>query len=291
MPELPEVEVTRRQLETQMVGRIIERAVTTQPSYFFVTEPDSLKRRVRGRKINALVRQGKYLLAELDNGARLLLHLGMTGQLFVQGASSLRLLKKTGQAALKPEKQTEFEPDKHTHLRLIFQDDGPEIWFRDVRKFGKVEFLSKGESCKRLDKLGADALIADNDVLWEASRKRSVAVKSILLDQSVLSGIGNIYADEALFLAGVKPMRKANKLTRQECIDLTKYAREVMTRSIEAGGSSISDYINPSGEDGGYQDERKVYGLEGEPCPACGKPIKRVVISTRSSCYCPKCQK
>lgn len=291
MPELPEVEVARRQLEPHMVGRVIERAVTTQPSYFFVTEPTSLKRRLKARTIGSLTRQGKYLLAELDNGARLLLHLGMTGQLFVQGASSLRLLKKTGKAALKPEDQAEFKPDRHTHLRLVFQDDGPEIWFRDVRKFGKVEFLSKGESCKRLDKLGIDALIADYDVLWQASRKRSIAVKSLLLDQSVLAGIGNIYADEALFLAGVKPMRKANNLTRQECADLTRHAREVMIRSIETGGSSISDYINPSGEDGGYQNERKVYGLEGEPCPTCRNPIKRVVISTRSSCYCPQCQK
>ncbi|MHC4839919.1 MAG: bifunctional DNA-formamidopyrimidine glycosylase/DNA-(apurinic or apyrimidinic site) lyase [Planctomycetota bacterium] len=290
MPELPEVEVTRRQIEPFLVDRVIKRVVTTQPSYFFVTDPGSIKRKLKGKRINGLIRQGKYLLAELENGSRLLLHLGMTGQLFVQGASSLRLLKKTAKSALEPDKQSQFKPDKHTHLCLKFEDEGPEVWFRDVRKFGKVQLLAKGESCKRLDKLGVDALVADDEVLWQATRKRNTPIKTLLLNQSVLSGIGNIYADEALFLAGVRPTRKAHKLTQAECVAVTKHAREVMLRSIESGGSSISDYINPSGEDGGYQDERKVYGLEGEPCDTCGKPIKRIVIAQRSSCFCPKCQ-
>ncbi|MDC1141696.1 bifunctional DNA-formamidopyrimidine glycosylase/DNA-(apurinic or apyrimidinic site) lyase [Planctomycetota bacterium] len=291
MPELPEVEVTRRQLAPYFEGRVIARVITTKPSYFFVTKPSTLKRKIRGRCVASLTRQGKYLIADFDNGSRLLLHLGMTGQLFVQGASSLRLLQSTANATLTPDDQSAFTPDRHTHLRFVFDDDGPEVWFRDVRKFGKVEWLAKGETCKRLEKLGVDALEADDEVFWNASRRRNVPVKTLLLNQSVLAGIGNIYADEALFLARVRPSRKAAKISRRESKAITRHAREVMLRSIETGGSSISDYINPNGQDGGFQDERKVYGLEGEPCPTCRTPIKRVVISQRSSHFCPKCQK
>ncbi len=290
MPELPEVEVTRRRIAPYFVGRTVARVHTTRASYFFLTPPARLARALAGRRITALERRGKYLLASLDDGARLLLHLGMTGQLFAAGARSVRLLSAATRAALAPEEQPEFRPDRHTHLRFAFADAGPEVLFRDVRKFGKVLWLAPGTSHERLDRLGADALAADGAAIAGAARKRTAAIKSLLLDQSVLAGVGNIYADEALFLAGVRPTRRAHRVRRAECDRIADALRRVLERSIETGGSSISDYVAPDGADGAYQDERRVYAREGEPCGACGAPIRRVVIGQRSSHFCPRCQ-
>jgi formamidopyrimidine-DNA glycosylase len=292
MPELPEVEVTRRQIEPLLVGRTIADVITTKPSYFFVTPPRRLVRGLRGRRIERLVRLGKYLLGELDDRARVLLHLGMTGQLFAAGVSSPRLLSSAAQAALRPEQQTSgFVADAHTHLRLLFADRGPAVFFRDTRKFGKLQLLAEGESSARLAKLGIDALAARGADLHAAARKRVIAVKLLLLDQGVLAGVGNIYADEALFLAGIRPTRAARKLAAGDCERLVAAAQRVMLRSIETGGSSISDYVRPDGSDGGYQDERRVYAREGQPCLRCGAHIRRIVLGARSSFYCPRCQK
>ncbi len=290
MPELPEVEVTRRRIASLLVGRTIARVHTTRPSYFFLTRPAELARRLAGRRVTALDRHGKYLLAWLDDGSRLLLHLGMTGQLFASGASSVRLLRSTGRGALAPDRQPSFTPDEHTHLRLEFTDGGPEVLFRDARKFGKVRHLAPGRSDPRLDKLGPDALDVDGALLFAAARKRRIPIKSLLLDQGVLAGVGNIYADEALFLAGVRPTRRASRVTRAACDRIAAAVRQVLRRSIETGGSSISDYVQPDGSDGAYQDERRVYARDGEPCRTCGAIIRRVVIGQRSSCFCPACQ-
>jgi formamidopyrimidine-DNA glycosylase len=291
VPELPEVEVTRRRIEPLLVGRTIRHVRTTQDSYFFLTPPAKLRRSLRGRQVTSLERIGKYLLATLDDHSRLLLHLGMTGQLFGAGASSVRLLRKTGRAALAPEKQLAFKPDEHTHFALAFDDGGPDVLFRDVRKFGKLALLAAGQSDPRLDKLGPDALAADGALLFSATRRRRIPVKSLLLDQSVLAGVGNIYADEALFLAGVRPTRSAARVTRREADALVAAVKRVLLRSIETGGSSISDYVQPDGSDGAYQDERRVYAREGQPCRDCGTPIRRLVIGQRSSHYCPRCQR
>lgn len=291
MPELPEVETTRRQIEKIMRGRRIERVDTTEPSYFFLTPPDRLRRCLGGRRIERLDRAGKYLLAELDDASRLLLHLGMTGQLFSSEAASVRLLSATARSSLSPEAQTRFEPDQHTHLRFVFEDRGTEVFFRDVRKFGKVEWLAPGQSSPRLDLLGIDALLVTGELLFDVGRHRKTSIKAILLDQSVSAGIGNIYADEALFLAGVRPGRAARRVTRREYEAIAGFVRQVLERSIETGGSSINDYVAPDGSDGGYQDERKVYARTGEPCLRCETPIKRKLVAQRSSHYCPGCQK
>lgn len=291
MPELPEVEVTRRKLSPSLVGRTISAVHTTRPSYFFLTPPTELKRRLKGRAVGELRRFGKYLVAELDDGSRVLLHLGMTGQLFVQGSSSLRLLSSTSRASLQPEEQPAFKPDRHTHLRLAFADHGPEVWFRDTRKFGKVKWIAPGESDARLSKLGPDALEAAGDALHDASRRRGVTIKTLILNQAVLAGVGNIYADEALFLSGLRPTRKAGKLTRRDCDALAANIRKVLQRSIETGGSSISDYINPDGADGAYADERHVYGRKDEACKVCGTAIRRIVIGQRGTHFCPDCQR
>lgn len=291
MPELPEVEVTRRSIAPKMVGRTIARVRTTAPSYFFLTPPAELKKRLTGRRIETLTRHGKYLVAELDDASRLLLHLGMTGQLFTESARSVRLLRATRAGTLSPEDQGAFEPDAHTHLTLGFADACEDVLFRDVRKFGKVRWLPRGASDPRLDKLGPDALDTTGPALYEATRGRKAAIKIVLLDQQVIAGVGNIYADEALFRAQIRPRRSARSLTRRECEALAGAVRAVLLRSIETGGSSISDYVRPDGSDGGYQNERRVYARSGEPCHSCGQAIARVVLGARSTHYCPRCQR
>lgn len=303
MPELPEVEITRRQISPKMVGRTIRAVRTTKPSYFFLTPPKELERRLTGRRIESLTRHGKYLIAVLDDTSRLFLHLGMTGQLFTASTRSVRLLSasngsraeapraSTRGGALTPERQDAFAPDVHTHLALGFEDANDDVLFRDVRKFGKVRWLPGGASDPRLDKLGPDALTVTGPLLFAATRSRKTALKTVLLDQEVIAGVGNIYADEALFRAKIRPSRSARTLTRKEAELLAAEIRAVLLRSIETGGSSISDYVQPNGSDGQYQNERRVYARKGEPCYVCGTLIKRIVLAARSTHYCPKCQK
>jgi formamidopyrimidine-DNA glycosylase len=291
VPELPEVEVTRRRIAPLLVGRRIRVLRTTRPSYFFVTPPGRLRRALAGRTVEGLGRRGKYLLARLDDGQRLVVHLGMTGQLFASTAASERLLSASGRAALAPEAQIRFRPDAHTHLRFCFEDGGAEVYLRDARKFGKVLLLGAGESHPRLDRLGTDALEATGEALYRATRRRTAAIKAVLLDQSVIAGVGNIYADEALFLAGVRPGRRASRVTRRECAAIVDAIHRVMRRSIETGGSSISDYVAPDGSDGAYQDERRVYARDGEPCAACGDRVRKRIVAQRGTHYCPHCQR
>jgi formamidopyrimidine-DNA glycosylase len=291
VPELPEVEVTRRRIAPYLVGRRIAKLHATRKSYFFLTSPARLERELPGRTVRALERRGKYLLAELDDGRRLLLHLGMSGQLFAEHASSVRLLSAATRASLTPQAQVAFVPDHHTHLRVEFEDGGPALFFRDVRKFGKVRLLAAGETDPRLERLGTDALSATGEELFEAARKRRVAIKSLLLAQDPIAGIGNIYADEALFLARIRPRRAASRVSRAECRKLVAAVKQVLLRSIETGGSSISDYVLPDGSDGAYQDERRVYARAGEPCGVCGTPIRRIVVGARGTHFCPVCQR
>jgi len=290
MPELPEVETTRRAIEPMLVGRRIERVDTTARSYLFVTPPAKLRRALEGRTTASLERRGKYLLANLDDGSRVLVHLGMTGQLFGAGAASVRLLSATARASLAPEQQLAFEPDAHTHLRLHFEDRGASVYLRDVRKFGKVAWLAPGEDHPRLARLGPDALALSGEALFAATRGRRVAIKALLLDQSIAAGVGNIYADEALFHARVRPSRRAARVRRAECDAIAESVRRVLLRSIETGGSSISDYFGPDGRDGAYQDERRVYARAGAACYECGAVVKRTLVAQRGTHYCPGCQ-
>jgi formamidopyrimidine-DNA glycosylase len=165
------------------------------------------------------------------------------------------------------------------------------LYFRDVRKFGKVRLLDASLSDPRLTRLGPDALAVEPTKLHAALKKRSVPIKSVLLDQAVLAGVGNIYADEALFIAGVRPTRAAKKVAREECVALVGALKRVLGRAIETGGSSISDFVQPDGKDGHYQDERWVYARGGEHCRRCQTAIRRLVIGQRSAHFCPQCQK
>jgi len=289
MPELPEVEVTRRMLAPRVVGRRIKEVRCGPPSYFFLTPPRRLVQSLRGETITSLERQGKYLLMGLAAGQRLLLHLGMTGQLFIAGTSSPRLVRRVDRYAHSPSAAAQSDP--HTHLALEFEDGEPGLRFRDVRKFGKVRLLAAGETDARLDKLGRDALSADGELLYTETRRRKVPIKTLLLDQGVLAGVGNIYADEALFLAGIRATRSARRVTREQCQLLATQVKWVLERSIEIGGSSISDFIAPDGQDGQFQNERRVYARTGKACLTCATPIRRVLLGQRSSHFCPSCQK
>ncbi len=278
MPELPEVETVRQQLVPKLVGRTIASVQTSKPSYFFLTPPSRLRKALPGETVEALDRYGKYLIARFASGSGLLLHLGMTGQLRAAEIS-----------------QSPARLEDHVHLRLSFQDEREDVVFRDVRKFGKVRFLTAGQSDPRLDKLGPDALLtpidALRDHLWSVSRRRRISVKALLLDQGVLAGVGNIYADEALFAASIRPGRSALRLRRAEVDRLCQELHRILVRSIKVGGSSIRDYVDADGKSGKAQLEHRVYGRSGQPCAVCESPIKRVVIATRSTHYCPVCQK
>lgn len=276
MPELPEVEITRRRISAHLLGRELDCVRTTKPSYFFLTPPTTLKRRLTGQRFRTLRRHGKYLVAELEGGSSLLLHLGMTGQLFAEGAES-RLLG--------------AYPDEHTHLTFGFTDGAPRVFFRDVRKFGKVRWLAPGTTDPRLEKLGIDALSVEGEQLYRASRKRKTPIKTLLLDQRVLAGVGNIYADEALFLSGVRPTKGSHRISRTSYHHLAENVRKVLSQSIAAGGSTISDFVAPDGISGSYQEQRLVYGRKGELCSRCEATIQRRLIGQRSSFFCASCQR
>lgn len=278
MPELPEVEVTRLRLAPAWEGTRVVEVLTGPPSYFFLTEPRELARRLRGRVTRALTRHGKYLLAELDDGSRLLCHLGMTGQLYTSTRAEGEQLART---------------DPHVHLVLIVrrpQQRERAVVFRDPRKFGKVQWLGPGTSSSRLEKMGPDALGVDPRALHVALAQRSIPIKTALLDQGVLAGVGNIYADEALFLAQLHPLRPAQSLTLEECRRLVACLRRVLRASIRAGGSTISDFRGADGAPGRYQQNHRVYGREHDPCPRCGAPVSRIVLGQRSAHFCPRCQ-
>jgi len=290
MPELPEVEVTRRRISPLLCGREIA-AVTARPaSSFFLTPPATLRRRLLGRRVVALDRRGKYLLGELDDGSRLLLHLGMTGQLVAASAESPRLYRlrdRHAGASATPGSAS----DEHVHLRLGFRDRGEEIRFRDPRRFGRVQWLAAEAACPRLERLGPDALEATAAALRGALARRRAPIKALLLDQSLLAGVGNIYADEALFAAGLRPLRPGGALSPHAVATLLAALQRILCASIAQGGTSISDFVAPDGSDGAYVNELGVYGREGLPCTACGATIRRIVIAGRSSHYCPRCQR
>ncbi|MCK6438771.1 MAG: bifunctional DNA-formamidopyrimidine glycosylase/DNA-(apurinic or apyrimidinic site) lyase [Planctomycetes bacterium] len=271
MPELPEVESIRRKLVPMVAGRRIRDVSAVARNYAFLSDPGIIRKKLSGGTVEAIERRGKYLLLRLKQRGALLIHLGMTGQIFSHA----------------------YEPDKHVHMTLVFAGLRHPVYFRDPRKFGKLLWLDPGEEYTepRLTKLGHDALSFSAEYLGKACRNRSVAIKSLLLNQSVLAGAGNIYADEALFTARIRPTRRARTLNSKETGALTKALRNVLERAVKLGGSSINDYIHPDGSEGYFQIEHKVYGREGAPCLTCATAIKRSVIGQRSAHYCPRCQR
>ncbi len=271
MPELPEVEVTRRGLAPHLEGQTVADVVIRHAGLRWPV-PENLPKLLRGQTIRALKRRGKYLLAGFDHGT-LILHLGMSG--------SLRLLPAKTPA------------EKHDHFDLVL-GNGMLVRLRDPRRFGAV-LWHEGEVSAHplLAALGPEPLEDGFDAryLCEAARGRSIAVKQFIMDSSMVVGVGNIYANEALFRAGIKPQLAAGKLSLPRCTRLVKEIRATLTEAIEKGGSTLRDFINSDGKPGYFQQHYWVYGRGGEPCRKCGKPIRQIRQGQRSSFYCGSCQK
>ena len=277
MPELPEVEVTRLGIAPHLEGHRVS-AVKIIDGRLRWPVPSNLNALLSGQKVLGIERRGKYLLMELDTGY-LLLHLGMTG--------TLRVLPNGD--PLKPHDRVTFEFGKLS-LRL-----------HDPRKFGAVLWhpKTKGpiENNVLLQKLGVEPFSPEFsgelgvDVLYECSRKRSVAVKQFLLAGQAVVGVGNIYCSESLFEAGIHPAKAAGKLTRPQCSRLAAAVRLILKKAIAAGGSSLKDFVNSEGDPGHFMVQTKVYDRKDQPCKVCKTPIKQIVQGQRSTYFCPQCQK
>jgi formamidopyrimidine-DNA glycosylase len=272
MPELPEVEVIRRGLASRLVGHRFLAVVVGEKRLRQASSPEELRAGVAGRRLLKLRRRGKYLLFDLEGGVTLLVHLGMTGRLLLGPAPSPPL----------------------PHVHLIFKlEGGLEMVFQDVRRFGRVLVFGPGVAPAPLAQVGREPFSrrVTSEWLMERSRGRRRPIKNFLLDGRLVAGIGNIYACEILFAAGVHPLSPAGGLTLKEWDRVLKETRRILRHSIRRGGTTVSDYLNSRGEAGLFQLELLVYGREGEPCPRCGGPISRLTQAGRSTFFCPGCQK
>ncbi len=275
MPELPEVEVVRAGLERHLVGRTVTgvevlhpRPVRREPG-----GPEGFAHAVTGRTVTAVRRRGKYFWLALDERDALLGHLGMSGQMLVQPLDAA--------------------PERHLRVRFGL-DDGHELRFVDQRMFGGLETAPGGaELPARIAHIARDPLDPefDAEAVVARMRRRSSGVKRLLLDQSLVSGVGNIYADESLWRAGLHGERPGDRLTRSQGATLLDHARTVMVEALAQGGTSFDAlYVNVNGESGYFDRSLHAYGREGEPCERCGTPIRRVAFMNRSSYFCPRCQ-
>jgi len=273
MPELPEVETIVNDLRPMLEGRRFTGVSIDCPGMVHLTTVSELRRRLSGRVIKEIARRGKYLIFRLDSGEALILHLRMTGSL---------LLKRKGEALAVPS----------PYVRATFRlDDGTEMLFADRRKLGTIT-LEKDES-ELNEKLGPEPLDPSfsPEILTERLSSHKAPIKAILCDQEVIAGIGNMYADEALFFAGIHPLRAANSLSSEEIERLHKAIREVLTKAIGNGGASISDYRRPGGEQGSQQYNFYAAHRGGQTCKVCTTPIERIAVRNRGTYFCPKCQK
>jgi len=268
MPELPEVETVARGLQQRLPGSTITGAVVYWPRTLACPAPDEFAARIVGRRVESVGRRGKYVVVKLDRGY-LLVHLKMSGRLFVAPA---------GKA-----------PGSHIRAALDL-DGGRQLLFRDARKFGRIYLVDQVEEVTA--PLGPEPLAADFslDHFSRLLDRRSGRLKSMLLDQEFLAGVGNIYADEILFASRLNPLRRANTLTAADQARLYEAIRSVLEQAIVACGTTLPDrnYLDAEGRAGEYR--AKVYGRTGDPCPACGALVERLVVGGRSTHFCPKCQ-
>lgn len=273
VPELPEVELVRRMLEPALAGVRID-AVEVRRADLRIPFPAGFGDRLAGQRVVAVTRRAKYLLAPLSSGETLLVHLGMSGDFRVERAAA-------------------SEPVKHDHVVFTLAS-GQTVTFNDPRRFGLMDLVVRDglPAHPALRELGPEPLSAEFDAaaLARACHRKKAAIKVALLDQRVVAGVGNIYADESLFEAGLHPGRLGHTLETRERDRLRRAVPKVLTRAIEKRGSTIRDYVGGSGLQGGFQDEFKVYGRTGEPCRRCEVPIERHVFAGRSSHVCPRCQ-
>jgi formamidopyrimidine-DNA glycosylase len=276
MPELPEVETVARGLQRTIAGRRIISVVLGKTD--FIDNPGVMERELPGRIIRAVERYGKFMLLRLSpaletqetGAAALLVHLGMTGM-------------------LQPRSSTE-QHDKHTHVVMLL-DDGRELRYVDPRRFGRMAYLSGQRLQNELLRFGSDPLEAGLPEFITRITKRRTRIKALLLDQTVLRGVGNIYADESLWKAKIHPAKLGANLRAEQVALLYKSLQKILRDAIVMRGSSISDFLDADGQPGEYQQYHKVYGREGEACFRCGSKIRRGIVAGRSSYYCGFCQK
>ena len=274
MPELPEVETTRRGLAMRLEGRRIARIEARRADLRFPLPKDFAKT-IQGRKVEALERRAKYILVRLEGGLVWLIHLGMSG----------RMVLRSG-----------WPNDIGPHDHVIFAtDEGWAVTFNDARRFGMMDLIPAAEldRHKLLAGLGPEPLGADFTpaVLQAALAGKKAPMKAALLDQSVVAGLGNIYVCEALFRAGISPKRLAGTVKPERIARLVPVIKKVLLEAVEAGGSSLRDYVQSDGELGYFQKRFRVYDREDAPCTSCRRPVKRIVQSGRSTFYCGTCQK
>jgi len=264
VPELPEVETVTRSI-APLVGRRIVSAEFRGLLVLRGGDPEKMAAALRNRRIAGVERWGKFILISLQGGGYLTVHLGMTGRLLLGGP-----------------------PGKHTHA-IFTLDRGGVLLYDDSRQFGRLQYSADFPA--RVKKLGPEPLEIPLEEFATALRKRHTRIKALLLNQDFLRGIGNIYADEALFRAGIHPLAVASRIRAERARRLHAAIIEVLTEAIAAGGSSISDYVDAQGRKGFFQLSHRVYQRTGEPCVTCGAQIRRTLVAQRSSHFCPKCQK
>jgi formamidopyrimidine-DNA glycosylase len=273
MPELPEVETIRHGIAARIGIRIA--SVEVRRADIIAGLPESTTEShhalLAGNTIRSLLRRGKQLAIESASGRIVLVQLGMSGQLCTQTAGA--------------------PLSSHTHVVWTFED-GKRMTFRDPRRFGGITLLESREALEaHWSSLGPDALEIGHEALAQTCRHTRRTVKAVLLDQRVLAGVGNIYADESLFLAGVRPRRSAHKLTHAELERLAAAIRSVLDEAVKARGSTLRDYVNAEGEPGQAQANHRVYGRAGEPCLKCGTTLRKVLVAQRTTVFCPGCQR
>jgi formamidopyrimidine-DNA glycosylase len=272
MPELPEVETTRRGIEPHVVGRTIRHIDVRDTRLRWPVPAQELAAGLPGSTVMVIRRRAKYLLLETTSGC-MILHLGMSG--------SLRVLPSNEEAL------------KHEHVQIDF-DDGNSLRLRDPRRFGALLWTTQDPTLHPLlVELGPEPLGPNftAEYLFRRSRGRRLAIKNLVMDASVVVGVGNIYASEALFHAGIRPGRAAGRLSRAECTRLVTAIRQVLASAIEAGGTTLRDFSNSDGQPGYFRMSLAVYGRAGEGCCQCGSVIRQRRIGQRSSFYCPACQR
>jgi len=272
LPELPEVETIARDLRSKVLNKRIRTVRVNNPSYLEKRGGRKIKPLIEGAKFVEVSRRGKFLITKLSNGQYLIMHLGMTGQLIYNPLIS--------------------QEDKYTPVSFIFADNS-QLFFRDARKFGRINIAKDQLSHPSLQKLGPEPL--ENDFtaprLVQLLKKRPRSkIKPLLMDQTFLAGIGNIYASESLFRAGIHPERKAGSLREKEVVKLHKYLREVLQEAIRERGTSVSTYRDGGGKKGNFASKLKVYGRKGETCCRCKAVIEAKSVAGRTTYFCPKCQ-
>jgi formamidopyrimidine-DNA glycosylase len=274
VPELPEVETVRRRLAPVLEGRTFERVEITDPRLTRPLDPVEVARELEGERVQLVDRRGKYLVVRFESGRALLIHLRMTGSLLHV-----------------PDGELEEDPHRRAVVKL---DDGSDVAYRDVRRFGTWQLLEPSEVDTYIDtRVGREPLDVDYRATHLAERlaHRRAPIKGALLDQRTLAGVGNIYADEALWRARVHPLTPAGELTSDEVKALHRGVRESLRAGVRRQGSTLRDYRLPDGSSGNAQERFKVYGRAGLPCERCGTPIDKIRVAGRGTWYCPSCQR